>query len=92
MGILRIETSGSFPYRAKHFGAMEWGHAHAVAEAIQWLASEVLPAAIAQDHRLQERGANPRLGWEGRTTVPGEHGPIDTPRTPRTHGPDSEPF
>lgn len=66
MGVLRIETSGSFPYRAKHFGAMEWGHAHAVAEAIEWLASEVLPAAIAQDHQLQSKGASPRLGFDGR--------------------------
>lgn len=66
VGVLRIETTGSFPYRAKHFGATEWGHAHAVAEAIAWLSSEVLPAAIAQDHRLHESGAKPRLGFDGR--------------------------
>ena len=43
MGVLHIEMDGSFPHRGKSFQAIEHGHAHAVAQAIQWLASEVLP-------------------------------------------------
>jgi hypothetical protein len=64
MGVLNIQTGGSFPSRNRTFGAMEHGHAHAVAEAIEWLASEVLPAAIEQDHQLQAKGAEPRKGFD----------------------------
>lgn len=65
MGQLQIRTWGSFPARDKTFGAMQHGHAHAVAEAIRFLSEEVLPAAIAQDHRLHEQGSKPALGFEG---------------------------
>jgi hypothetical protein len=79
MGLLRISTGGSFPDRVRRFTAIEHGHAHAVAEAIAWLSAEVLPAAIAQDHRLQEEGASPRQGFARGPTIPGADGPIATP-------------
>lgn len=63
MGVLTIETAGSFPRRPRTFGAITNGHAHAVAQAIAYLADEVLPAAIEQDHRLHEQGAKPRDGF-----------------------------
>ena len=64
MGVLKIETTGSFPVRERSFSAIENGHAHAVAEAIEWLSSEVLPVAIEQDHRLHEQGAKPSQGFD----------------------------
>lgn len=64
MGVLRIETSGSFPTRSKTFSAMEHGHAHAVAQAIAFLSSEVLPAAIQSDHRLHDEDAKPSKGFD----------------------------
>ena len=64
MGMIRIEVAGSFDTKsAKQFGAIKHGHAHAVAQAIQWLSSEILPAAIAQDHALQAAGAKPKVGF-----------------------------
>lgn len=63
MGVLNISTSGSFPTRSRSFQAIWNGHAHAVAQAIEWLSSEVLPDAIAQDHLLHEEGAKPANGF-----------------------------
>ena len=68
MGVLNIETSGSFPRRSKTFGAIDHGHAHAVADAIRWLSEEVLPEAIERDHRLHEEGAKPTKGFDRATT------------------------
>lgn len=59
MGMVQIRTAGSFPDRYVEFGAMTHGHAHAVAEAIQFLAEVVLPAAIDQDRRLHGSGCLP---------------------------------
>lgn len=64
MGMISIKTWGSFPARDKAFGAMASGHAHAVAEAIRFLAEEVLPEAIERDHRLHGRGAFPTHGYD----------------------------
>jgi hypothetical protein len=64
MGMMHIRTTGSFPVRYIEFGAMEHGHAHAVAEAIQFLTEVVLPAAIDQDHRLHDEGIKPTGGFE----------------------------
>lgn len=64
MGMIDITTGGSFPRRSKSFQAIHHGHADAVAQAIEWLASEVLPAAIAQDHRLHDEGARPNKGFD----------------------------
>lgn len=85
MGVLRIDMGGSSPTATKVFGAGGNGHAHAVAQAIAWLAGEVLPAAIAQDHRLAESGAKPLHGFDRGPTMPGEHGPV---ATPTLHDPD----
>ncbi|HEV2071058.1 MAG TPA: hypothetical protein VGR26_14810 [Acidimicrobiales bacterium] len=63
MGVLTVTTSGSFPTRTRTFGAITNGHAHAVAEAIRFLADEVLPAAIEQDHQLHDQGSKPRDGF-----------------------------
>lgn len=64
MGVLNITTGGSFPNRSKQFGAMDHGHAHAVAEAIRWLSEEVLPEAIERDHKLHAEGSTPRMGFD----------------------------
>lgn len=69
MGFINITTGGSFPTRRKGFDAIRHGHAHAVAEAIEWLATVVLPAAIDQDHRLHDQGAKPAAGFD-RTALP----------------------
>jgi hypothetical protein len=64
MGILTIDTTGSFPRRNRVFRAQGNGHAHAVAEAIAYLSTEVLPAAIESDHRLHDEGAKPDNGFD----------------------------
>ena len=64
MGMLQIKTWGSFKGQEKTFTAMTNGHAHAVAEAIAFLAKEVLPAAIVQDHDLQKDNCYPENGFK----------------------------
>ena len=60
MGMITISVSGSFvPKDAKTFSAMKSGHAKAVADAIKWLAEEVLPKAIINDHKCQKDGEFP---------------------------------
>ena len=63
MGVLTITTSGSFKSASRIFQAMHHGHADAVAQAIEYLASEVLPEATAQDHELHEEGDKPTDGF-----------------------------
>jgi len=63
MGSIVVATGGSFPQRQKSFSAIEHGHAHAVADAIEWLATVVLPEAISQDHKLHTEGAAPAKGF-----------------------------
>ena len=72
MGMITICTEGSFPRRIRTFSAIKFGHARAVADAIAWLSSEVLPDAIKQDHDLQFEGAAPAEGF-GRPTNPDQH-------------------
>jgi hypothetical protein len=64
MGQINIQSWGSFPKRSEMFSALEHGHAHAVAEAIRYLADEVLPEAIERDHRLQAGGETPHAGFD----------------------------
>jgi hypothetical protein len=45
------------------FSAIEHGHAHAVTQAIAYLATEVLPEAIENDHKLHDEGAEPSQGF-----------------------------
>lgn len=64
MGMITVAIEGSFkPCQLKRFSAMHGGHAEAVAEVIAWLSNDVLPAAIAQDHKLQSEGAYPSKGF-----------------------------
>ena len=63
MGMIQITTSGSFPTREKVFGPADEGHAILVAEAIEYLVTEVLPEAIGRDHRLHSQGNEPPKGW-----------------------------
>lgn len=63
MGMLKIETHGSFGTNYKEFSAMQNGHAHAVREAIAYLVDDVLKEAINQDHQLQEQGHKPSQGF-----------------------------
>jgi hypothetical protein len=69
MGMIVVETQGSFKTRErKTFSAMDGGHADAVAQAIEYLTTVQLPAAIRLDHELHEEGAKPRLGFAVRST------------------------
>jgi hypothetical protein len=64
MGQLRIFMTGSFkPNHDKTFSAMHGGHAQAIAEAIEFLSSVVLPEAIQLDHKLHADGHAPNVGF-----------------------------
>ena len=63
MGMIQIKTWGSFPDRKKTLGPAKQGHAILVAEMIEFLVTEILPDAIARDHRLQAEGFVPPDGW-----------------------------
>jgi hypothetical protein len=69
VGYIRIQVGGSFVGHyginsvSEEFSAMENGHADAVARAIEYLASVVLPRATALDHDLHEEGEKPRDGF-----------------------------
>jgi hypothetical protein len=62
VGIIRIETWGSFPRETEHFHAQRSGHAVAVQNAIRWL-QDRLPAAVAQDKKLRDSGQKPDDGF-----------------------------
>ena len=64
MGMLTVDTRGSFGHTSKTFSAMKHGHAQAVAEAIAFLSQVVLPEAIANDHRCHDDGSKPSGGFE----------------------------
>ena len=63
MGMIQVKTWGSFPSREKTLGPADQGHAILVAEMIEWLITDVLPEAIARDHRLHSQGNEPPKGW-----------------------------
>ena len=63
MGMIAIEVGGSFRAKRKFFSAIKHGHADAVAQAIEWLSSELLPEAITQDHNLHQQGEEPDEGF-----------------------------
>ena len=64
MGIININIQGSFSLTgSRQFSAMHGGHAQAVAEAIEFLSSELLPTAIEQDHSLHTQGDRPTIGF-----------------------------
>ena len=62
--MIKIQVVGSFSQRCEHTcSAMQHGHAAAVAEAIRWLYTEVMPDAIKLDHEVQVEGAAPTHGF-----------------------------
>lgn len=65
MGMIQITVAGSFgrSNTTKTFSAMKHGHADAVAQAIQFLSTELLPAATALDHELHAQGDAPSHGF-----------------------------
>lgn len=65
MGMIQITVAGSFGRKngSKTFSAMKHGHADAVAQAITYLAGELLPAATALDHELHEQKESPSNGF-----------------------------
>lgn len=70
MGFVRIVLGGSFDQYddlkvggTSSFPASDLGHAQAVADAIAWLSTQVLPKAIVMDHRLQTEGFKPTSGF-----------------------------
>ncbi len=64
MGMITIQTNGSFGQTLKKFSAMEHGHADAVAQALEYLAKEMLPDATGLDHDLHEEGQAPNKGFK----------------------------
>jgi len=64
LGEITIDVRGSFKNKPfKKFTAMHGGHAQAIAEAIEFLSGDFLSDAIKQDHKAQEQGAKPELGF-----------------------------
>ena len=63
MGIIIIETSGSFGRDRRVFEAIHHGHADAVAQAIEYLSGDLLPKSTAQDHELHDSGCVPDKGF-----------------------------
>jgi hypothetical protein len=66
MGMLKVKIyqEGSFrPLAENEFTAMNGGHAQAIAEAIEWLAGDVMSDAIKQDHALHDQGEKPAVGF-----------------------------
>ena len=64
MGLIKVETAGSFGSETRIFRAMEHGHVDAVAQAIEYLSGEVLPKANVNDHKCHEQGVTPEGGWD----------------------------
>lgn len=64
MGLIRIETAGSFGESKNVFYAQNNGHVDAVAQTIEFLSKELLPIANAQDHKLHSGGCEPEKGWD----------------------------
>lgn len=64
MGMIRISVDGSFGKPVeKTFSAMTNGHADCVAQAIEYLAGDLLPEATALDHELHADNAHPEQGF-----------------------------
>lgn len=62
MGMLKITTAGSFGVSERTFSAMDYGHAHAISEAIGHL-NQMLKKSINQDHELHGQGHKPNCGF-----------------------------
>ena len=68
MGRIVIKIEGSFKDGGAEgvhvYSAETYGHAEAVARAIEYLSRYTLPKAIALDHKLHEQGQKPVGGFE----------------------------
>ena len=62
MGMITINTLGSFGTKEVKFSAMKYGHAHAINEAMEWLNRE-MGKAINSDHALRSKGISPEIGF-----------------------------
>lgn len=64
MGLITITVQGSFRSKTvQQFSAMRGGHAKAVADAMKFLAGEVLTDAIKRDHELHDQESYPEDGF-----------------------------
>ncbi len=64
MGLIKIVTAGSFGGHNKTFSAQTHGHVDAVAQAIKWLAEDLLSEANVNDHKCHDQGIKPSDGWD----------------------------
>jgi hypothetical protein len=65
VGIITVKTSGSLPNLSLTVTAQEGGHAFALYRAIDVLLN-MMPDAIAMDHRLQDEGERPPISDFGK--------------------------
>ena len=65
MGMIIIETYGTFRDEQFSVDAEEGGHANAIQRAIEWLNDRLLDAII-MDHTLHDRGDVPPKAWFGK--------------------------
>ncbi|WP_438010580.1 hypothetical protein WME89_19220 [Sorangium sp. So ce321] len=64
MATLQIKVTGSLGDDIIEFAASQYGHAHAVNEAIAYL-TRLQMKAIASDHASRDKGEEaPKMGWE----------------------------
>jgi len=71
VGRITVQVQGSFGSpEERTFSAMTEGHAAAVADAIQYLSSDLLPRAIKRDHALHGDGHFPDEGFGGERRCP----------------------
>lgn len=63
MGVIEINTHGSFGQKTAKFPALHHGHAAACARAMQWLSGVLLPESVGRDHDLHEQGHKPERGF-----------------------------
>jgi hypothetical protein len=64
MGMIVIKTLGSFGETEQSFKAQDHGHADAIALAMTYLSTVLLPEATTLDHKLHSQGQEPSYGWE----------------------------
>lgn len=69
MGMIEIRTYGSFPIHVESFGPADCGHVDTVADALEWVASVLLPEAHVLDHELHDGGDVPPSGWDRKEKV-----------------------
>lgn len=63
MGMIIIETNGSFGVRRVEFAAQQHGHSHCVREAIKFLVDRLMGQAVNDDHALHDENKSPDAGF-----------------------------